>query len=67
MWRPYLRAAKQLLPDVVVVVVDRFHVAKMAGEAMEKARKSLRSELSDKERKKLKNDRKILLKRRDRF
>lgn len=64
MWRPYLRAAKQLLPDVVVVV-DRFHVAKMAGEAMEKARKSLRSELSDKERKKLKNDRKILLKRRD--
>lgn len=63
MWRPYYRAVKQLLPNSVVVI-DRFHVAKMAGEAMEKARKAIRAELSDKERKKLKNDRKILLKRR---
>ncbi|MDK9790668.1 ISL3 family transposase [Vibrio sp. D431a] len=64
MWRPYLRATKQLLPDAVVII-DPFHVAKMANEAMEKARKAVRKELSDKERKKLKNDRKILLKRRD--
>lgn len=64
MWRPYHRAVKQLIPGAIVVV-DRFHVAKMAGEAMEKARKSVRSELDVKERKKLKNDRKILLKRRD--
>ncbi|PMN73186.1 ISL3 family transposase [Enterovibrio norvegicus] len=64
MWRPYHRAVKQLIPNAVVVV-DRFHVAKMAGEAMEKARKSVRAELTVKERKKLKNDRKILLKRRD--
>jgi transposase len=64
MWRPYYRAVKQLIPGAIVVV-DRFHVAKMAGEAMEKARKSVRSELDTKERKKLKNDRKILLKRRD--
>ncbi|GHY01216.1 ISL3 family transposase [Vibrio cholerae] len=63
MWRPYYRAVKQLLPNSVVVI-DRFHVAKMAGEAMEKARKAIRAELSDKERKKLKDDRKILLKRR---
>lgn len=64
MWRPYYRAVKQLIPNTVVVV-DRFHVAKMAGEAMEKARKAVRAELTVKERKKLKNDRKILLKRRD--
>lgn len=64
MWRPYHRAVKQLIPSTIVVV-DRFHVAKMAGEAMEKARKAVRAELTAKERKKLKNDRKILLKRRD--
>lgn len=64
MWRPYKTAVKQLIPNAVIVI-DRFHVAKMAGEAMEKARKATRIELSDKERKKLKNDRKILLKRRD--
>lgn len=64
MWKPYRTAVKQLLPDAIVVV-DRFHVAKMANEAMEKARKAIRKDLSDKERKKLKNDRKILLKRRD--
>lgn len=64
MWRPYHRAVKQLIPNTVVVI-DRFHVAKMAGEAMEKARKAVRTELTVKERKKLKNDRKILLKRRD--
>ncbi len=64
MWRPYRTAVKQLLPDAIVVV-DRFHVAKMANEAMEKARKATRSNLTDKQRKKLKNDRKILLKRRD--
>lgn len=64
MWRPYHRAVKQLIPNTVVVV-DRFHVAKMAGEAMEKARKATRAELTVKERKKLMNDRKILLKRRD--
>ncbi|EOX3456115.1 ISL3 family transposase [Vibrio cholerae] len=66
MWRPYQRAVSQLLPNAVIVV-DRFHVAKMANEAMEKARKSLRSDLSDRERKKLKDDRKILLKRRDKI
>ncbi|AHJ01718.1 Mobile element protein [Vibrio parahaemolyticus UCM-V493] len=64
MWRPYLRAVKQLIPNAVVVV-DRFHVAKMGNEAMEKARKAVRAKLTVKERKKLKNDRKILLKRRD--
>ncbi|WP_108945776.1 ISL3 family transposase [Shewanella halifaxensis] len=64
MWRPYKTAVKQLIPNAVIVI-DRFHVAKMAGEAMEKARKATRIELTDKERKKLKNDRKILLKRRD--
>ncbi|WP_162618128.1 transposase [Shewanella halifaxensis] len=66
MWRPYKTAVKQLIPNAVIVI-DRFHVAKMAGEAMEKARKATRIELTDKERKKLKNDRKILLKRRDKY
>ena len=64
MWRPYRNAVRDILPNAVVVI-DRFHVARMANEAMEAARKGLRASLSKKERIRLKDDRKILLKRRD--
>ncbi len=62
MWRPYLMVIKELLPQAIVVI-DKFHVVKLAQEALEKARKAIKSQLSDKERKQLKNDRYLLLKR----
>ncbi|MFA0715736.1 ISL3 family transposase [Vibrio splendidus] len=64
MWRPYRDAVRDLLPDAVIII-DRFHVAKFANEAMDQARKDVRSQLEKRERIKLKNDRKILFKRRD--
>lgn len=63
MWRPYRDAVKSALPKAIIVV-DRFHVAKYANEAMDNARKKTRSVTTTKERIKLKSDRKILFKRR---
>lgn len=37
MWRPYQRLAAELLPQATVVV-DKFHIMRMAGEAMDKVR-----------------------------
>lgn len=37
MWRPYQRLARELLPQAVVVV-DKFHILRMAGEAMDDVR-----------------------------
>ena len=63
MWRPYLDAARLVLPNAVPVI-DKFHVVKMANEAVESARKALRETLSAKQRKGLLHDRFLLLKRR---
>lgn len=63
MWRPYRDAVEQVLPNATICI-DKFHVVRMANEALEKVRKSLRSELEPKQRRYLKNDRLILLKRR---
>ncbi len=63
MWRPYREAVAQMLPKAVVVI-DKFHVVRMANDAVEKARKEVRLELSPKQRIGLKNDRFLLLKRR---
>jgi transposase len=63
MWRPYRDAVEQVLPQAMIVI-DKFHVVKMVNEALEKVRKSLRAELEPKQRRYLKNDRLILLKRR---
>lgn len=62
MWGPYRQAFHEVLPDVVIVV-DKFHVTRMANDALEKVRKALRDELTKKEIKTLKGDRKVLLKR----
>lgn len=64
MWRPYRDAVRELIPTAVIVI-DRFHVAKFANQAMDQARKDVHSKLDKRERIKLKNDRKILFKRRD--
>lgn len=62
MWRPYKTAMNTVLPNAVIVI-DKFHVVKMANEALEKVRKAMRSELTLKEKRSLMHDRFVLLKR----
>lgn len=62
MWAPYRDAVIAMLPQAIIVI-DKFHVVKMANEAMEKVRKSLRESLTPKQRRGLMHDRFVLLKR----
>lgn len=62
MWNPYRDAVKGVLPDASIVV-DKFHLVRMANEAMEAIRKSLRASLQPNQRRRLMHDRFILLKR----
>lgn len=62
MYKNYLAAAREAFPHAKPVV-DKFHVVKMANEAMEVVRKSIKKGLSDYHRKLLKNDRKLMLMR----
>ncbi len=62
MWNPYREAVKAVLPRARIVV-DKFHVVRMANDALEKVRKGLRKELKPAQSRTLKGDRKILLKR----
>ena len=62
MWAPYRDACHGVIPDATIVI-DKFHVVKMANEALEKVRKSLRESLSPKQRRGLMHDRFVLLKR----
>jgi len=62
MWTPYRDAARAVLPKAIIVV-DKFHVLRMANYAVEKVRKTLRETMSPKERRGLMHDRFILLKR----
>lgn len=64
MWRPYREAVNEVIPDAKVVV-DKFHVVRMANVAMESVRKSLRADLSPKQRRGLMHDRFVLLRRQD--
>lgn len=62
MWVPYRDAVQAVMPQAEVII-DKFHVLKLANEAMEKARKSIRAELDTKQRRGLMHDRFVLLKR----
>jgi transposase len=62
MWAPYRDACIAVLPSAKIVI-DKFHVVKMANEAMEKVRKGLRDRLTLKEKRGLMHDRYVLLKR----
>lgn len=62
MWNPYKDAVRAVLPDATVVV-DKFHVVRMANVAMESVRKSIREDLTTKQRRGLMHDRFVLLKR----
>jgi transposase len=63
MWRPYRDAVSAVIPHSVVVI-DKFHVVKMANEAVEKGRKSIRDEMDKNLIKRLKKDRYLMLRRR---
>ncbi len=62
MWTPYRDAARAVLPKATIVV-DKFHVLRMANYGVEHVRKALRDTMSLKERRGLMHDRFILLKR----
>jgi len=62
MWKPYKDAVNAMMPHSIVVI-DKFHVVKLANSALEKYRKELRASLTTKQRIDLKNDRFLLLKR----
>ena len=62
MWASYRDAAKIVFPGKPVVI-DRFHIARMAQNSMEAFRKVIRKPTSGKERAMLKNDRFVLLSR----
>lgn len=64
MWVPYKEAARAALPQAQLVV-DKFHVVRMANEALDKVRKDLQAEMEPQQRRTLKMyDRYTLLKRR---
>jgi len=62
MWAPYRDAVQAVMPKAKIVI-DKFHVVRMANDTMERVRKGLREQLSPKQRRGLINDRFVLLKR----
>lgn len=62
MWRPYKDAVNMVIPHAKIII-DKFHVVKLANEALEKIRKANRENVSAKERRQLMRDRYVLLKR----
>lgn len=62
MWAPYRDACMAVIPEASIII-DKFHVVKMANEAMEKVRKGLRERLTLKQKRGLMHDRFLLLKR----
>jgi transposase len=63
MWRPYRDAVKGVIPHAVVIV-DKFHIVKMANEAVDKGRKALKDEMTPDLFKRLKKDKWLMLRRR---
>ncbi len=62
MWRPYKDAVQAALPQATIVI-DKFHVLKMANAAVERVRRQLRGSLTPAQRRGLMHDRFVLLKR----
>jgi transposase len=62
MWEPYRDAVREIMPQARIVI-DKFHVVRMANQCLETVRKEIRRNLTDKQRRGLMHDRFILLKR----
>lgn len=63
MWTPYRDAVRNALPHATIVI-DKFHVLRLANSAVETVRKQLRDTLRPGERRQLMRNRALLLKRR---
>src|SRR5699024_9092864 len=64
MWNPYKSAVNTVIPHAKIVI-DKFHVVKLANEALEKIRKANRQNVLAKERRQLMGDRFVLLTSKD--
>jgi transposase len=64
MWEPYRLAVQPLFPKVPIVI-DKFHVVRLANQGLDSYRKSLKENLKPAERRRLKKDRYLLLRRYD--
>lgn len=62
MWKPYKMAVEAVLPGAKIVI-DKFHVVKLANKAVDDYRKSLSGELTTSDKRQLMRSRYILLKR----
>jgi len=62
MWAPYKDAVELVMPQARIVV-DKFHVLKVANGGFERVRKSYRESLTPKQRRGLMHDRFVMLKR----
>lgn len=62
MWYPYKEAVNAVLPNAKIVI-DKFHVVRMANTALEQIRKDHRKSIEPKQRRQLMRDRYVLLKR----
>lgn len=62
MWKPYRDAVSDVIPQAKVVV-DKFHVLRMANDSMERVRKSMKADLTLKQKRGLMHDRFVLLRR----
>jgi transposase len=62
MWKPYRDVARKAFPNAVLVV-DKFHVVKTANYCMDVIRKEVKGELLPADKRSLRRDRFILLKR----
>ena len=62
MWRGYETLAKRYFPKALVVI-DKFHVVRMANDAMDAARRALSASLTNEVRKKMRRQHRIFLSR----
>lgn len=62
MWTPYREPVRAVISQAEIVV-DKFHVVRIANDVMERVRKTLRESLTLKQRRGLMHDRFVLLKR----
>jgi transposase len=62
MWKPYRDSVIDVLPHAKIII-DKFHVVRMVNDAVDKCRREIRKTLPLNQRRDLKNDRYLLLKR----
>ena len=62
MWNPYRDVVSDLMPKAKIIV-DKYHVVRMANQSLETVREEFRESLTDAQRRQLKDDRFILLTR----